>query len=248
MKTLLHIPHSSYSIPFKYQKLFYLNPLDLRKEQIKMTDSYTEDLFNINGIKKLIFPISRLICDVERFRDENAEIMTQQGMWVTYENTSNLNQLKLVTQKHKKEILKKYYDKHHKKFFNEVSKNLKKYGNCLIIDCHSFSSTPLPYELNQNSNRPNICLGTDNYHTPPKLIEKFKQLFIKQNYSVGINVPFSGTIVPIEYYEKNKNVNSIMIEINRSIYMNETTSEKLSNYNKIKDDIKNIIKIGVKSI
>ena len=128
MKTLLHIPHSRYTIPFEYQNLFYLNPLELRKEQIKMTDSYTDDLFDIPNVEKLVFPISRLICDVERFRDENDEIMAKQGMWVTYTKTSELKPLKKVSDEHKQEILEKYYDVHHKKFYEKVTDILNKYS------------------------------------------------------------------------------------------------------------------------
>ncbi len=62
---LIHIPHSSYSIPSEYRELFFLKENDLNEEQIKMTDSYTNELFNIKGVQQHIFPISRLVCDVE---------------------------------------------------------------------------------------------------------------------------------------------------------------------------------------
>ena len=113
---LIHIPHSSYLIPEEYKRLFLLKGGNLKQEQIKMTDSYTDELFNIRGIKQHIFPISRLICDVERFRNEEDEEMTKQGMWVCYTNTSDCKPLKKVDCQHKQEILKKYYDKHHSAF------------------------------------------------------------------------------------------------------------------------------------
>lgn len=242
MKTLLHIPHSSYTIPFEYQNLFYLNPLELRREQIKMTDTYTDDLFDIPNTEKLIFPISRLICDVERFRNENEEIMTKQGMWVTYTKTSKLKLLKKVSDEHKQEILQKYYDIHHKMFYEKVTEILSKHTKCLIIDCHSFSSIPLPYELNQNKIRPDICIGADNFHTPHELIDKITNLFKAKGYTVEINKPFAGTIVPIDYYGNNSNIQSIMIEVNRRLYMDEITSAKTKSYKILKQDLNDIIK------
>ncbi|MBP5242599.1 MAG: N-formylglutamate amidohydrolase, partial [Clostridia bacterium] len=110
---LLHIPHSSFFIPKEYGNLFLLSEKELKEELLKMTDSYTDILFNIKGVSKLVFPVSRLICDVERFRDEKSEEMTKSGMWVCYTKTSDMRQLKKVDNKHKKEILKKYYDVHH---------------------------------------------------------------------------------------------------------------------------------------
>ena len=141
---LIHIPHSSYAIPNEYKDLFYLKDDELFQEQIKMSDSYTDELFDVKGIQKLIFPISRLVCDVERFRNEEDEEMTKQGMWVCYTKTSDCKPLKIADDKHKQEILKLYYDKHHSVFESQVEKILKKHHHCLIIDAHSFSSIPLP--------------------------------------------------------------------------------------------------------
>ena len=62
---LIHIPHSSYYIPEKYKKLFFLSNKELFGEQLKMSDTYTDELFDIGEIRKIIFPISRLVCDVD---------------------------------------------------------------------------------------------------------------------------------------------------------------------------------------
>ena len=169
---LIHIPHSSYFIPQEYRHIFLINKRELKKEQLLMTDSYTNELFNTKN-KKIIFPISRLICDVERFRNEQDEEMTKQGMWVCYTKTLNQKPLKMVSEVHKQEILDKYYDKHHKLFEEEVENILNKNNKCLIIDAHSFCSKPLPYELYKTKARPDICLGTDNFHTDKETINYF---------------------------------------------------------------------------
>jgi N-formylglutamate amidohydrolase len=240
---LIHIPHSSYVIPDEYRGLFYLNNDDLFQEQIKMSDSYTDELFDVEGIQKLIFPISRLVCDVERFRSEKDEEMTKQGMWVCYTQTSDCKPLKKVNTKHKQEILEHYYDKHHSVFESRVEQMLKEYKQCLIIDAHSFSSTPLMYELHSQDFRPDICIGTDDFHTPKEVTEYFYNAFSKLGYKVGINNPFCGTIVPLKYYRKNRNVKSVMLEINRSLYMDELTGQKNRRFLKVKQDILQIIRL-----
>ena len=168
--------------------------------------------------------------------------MTKQGMWICYEKTHKQTELKDVTEEHKQEILEKYYDPHHKKFEEEVEKILKQNKNCLIIDCHSFPSKALPYEIYQQDERPDICIGTDEYHTNKELVEYLKNSFEELGYSVGINTPFKGTIVPLKFYKKEKRIQSIMIEINRKLYMNEETGERNENFKKLKKDIKRIIK------
>lgn len=240
---LIHIPHSSYYIPQEYKELFYLSETALFEEQLKMTDSFTDELFDIKSVERLICPVSRLVCDVERFRNKSEEIMTKQGMWVCYTKTSDKNLLKKVDENHEKEILVKYYDKHHFEFEQIVSKKLIESNQCLIIDAHSFASKPLPYELDSAINRPDICIGTDDFHTPKWLSKCLYDYFVTFGYKTFINSPFSGSIVPLSYYRKNKNVISVMIEINRSLYMDEKLGQKNDNYEKIKSDIFNLFKI-----
>jgi N-formylglutamate deformylase len=53
--------------------------------------------------------------------------------------------------------------------------------------------------------------------------------------SLGIDTPYSGSIVPMEYYQKESKVTSIMLEVNRRLYLNEPTNEKSINYNITKE-------------
>ena len=56
-------------------------------------------------------------------------------------------------------------------------------------------------------------MGVHNYHTPEFLIDYFKSRFEKLKYSVAINEPFAGAIVPLLCYGKEKSVGSLMLEI-----------------------------------
>jgi hypothetical protein len=49
------------------------------------------------------------------------------------------------------------------------------------------------------------------------------EFYRKRDYRVKQNAPFSGSIVPLSYYRKEPMVQSIMIEINRSIVHDEMT-------------------------
>ena len=100
---------------------------------------------------------------------------------------------------------------------------LEKHNQCLIIDCHSFPAQPLPYE--NDLNRPDICIGTDAFHTQPELEATLVNSFQEYGYSVAINSPFAGSLVPIDFYRKEPRVQSIMVELNRGLY---STPDKLS--------------------
>ena len=66
--------------------------------------------------------------------------------------------------------------------------------------CHSFPSIPLPYEPEQDPERPDICLGTDQFHTPLWLLDELRGAFEKQEYDVQVNKPFAGTLTPLKFY------------------------------------------------
>lgn len=242
-KPIIHLPHSQTDIPREYLKLFEISTSELERELLSMTDSYTDELFANTG-NSLIFPISRLICDVERFRSEKDELMSSRGMWVCYTKTSGMNVLKTITPDHKNEILAKYYDVHHRTLTEMVRTQLNHFGKCLIIDGHSFPSVKLAYEFDQEpGERPEICIGTDDFHTPLWLKRKCMDAFQDLNYRVAENVPFSGSIVPLDFYNKQANVATVMIEINRKVYLDEKTGQKTQGFDKIHNDLIEIIKL-----
>lgn len=257
-QVILHIPHSSTFIPDKYRNLFYLDQSQIHEELLRMTDSYTDELFgHIKSVKipeenRIIFPYSRLICDVERFRDDRVEGMADRGMGVCYRSTSLLEPLKLVTKDHKKEMLV-LYDQHHAGLTALANRIIDCYGRCLLIDCHSFSSIQLPYEAyktgtwtaekgDPHQKRPDICIGTDpDFHTPGWLEILLTGFFEALEYKVSVNTPFSGTMVPLSYYHCDRRLQSIMIEINRRLYMNEITGKKTPGFNQVQEDLAKLL-------
>lgn len=234
---ILHIPHSSTFIPEEY--LCGFCSVNLKKELNLMTDRFTDELFDL-PFPRLVFPVSRLVCDVERFRDDEKEMMSKKGMGVCYTKCHDGKLLRHLTPDEKNRIITGWYDRHHRKFTEMTGQCLEKHGGCLIVDCHSFSPFPLKYEPVQKRNRPDICIGTDDYHTPAEIRDYLLDSFSDLGYDVGLNTPYAGAIVPIDYYRKDRRVKSVMIEINRSLYMNRNC-EKVPTFSRIKKDIKSVI-------
>lgn len=237
---IFHIPHSSNTIPEDIRRQFNLSDQELDRELLSMTDLYTDDLFspvNENDIA-IIYPVSRLVVDPERFINDKMEAMSEKGMGVIYTKTSYGKEFRIdISNQEKRLLINSFYYWHHNNLINAVKHSLQKFDNALIVDCHSFPAIPLPYELNQSSDRPDICIGTDDFHTPEALTNEIVKLFKEKKYSVAINRPFSGSLVPGIYYQKNSNVHSIMIEVNRNLYMNGRTGMKIPNFAKVKSDL-----------
>ncbi len=138
-------------------------------------------------------------------------------------------------------ILQRFYHPHHASLKNAVDRELAKHGSSLIIDCHSFSSVPLPHEPDQRPHRPDICIGTDSFHTPASLMEQLMEIFETHGLQVAMNTPFSGSIVPLAHYRRTPNVHSLMIECNRSLYMDETTGERSAGFNDLKRTLDEVL-------
>ena len=238
--TVFHIPHSSTVIPAEDRERFFLSDRALRRELLRMTDRYTDDLFRGPG-QRVVMPVSRLVCDAERFRDKTREIMTGQGMWVCYTRTSDGEPLKTTDAAYEAEILRRYYDPHHRALTGAVDRALEQTGRCLLVDCHSFAAARLSYEVSEAQPRPQICIGTDPFHTPAALENRCRELFERLGYTVAVNTPFAGVLVPEKHYGREPRVRAVMLEVNRSLYMDEATGEKLPEYDRVQRDLAAVI-------
>ena len=217
----------------------------LEAELRVMTDAFTDDLFGSHardGDTVVTFPVSRLVVDPERFLDDSVETMAGIGMGVIYTQTSAGDPLREPPALDERDaLIRRFCLPHHKRLNEAAEHEFQQHGAALVLDCHSFPSAPLPYELDQDPNRPDICFGTDEYHTPPDLFEIGRQAVTDEGLTCEINRPFSGSIVPSRYHCRDSRVFSIMVEVNRSLYMDEGTGVRSSQYERCRASLGRII-------
>lgn len=234
---IVHIPHSSTIIPSYYRKAIKLNDKDLNTELLMLTDLYCDKLFDLGLThNKIITPVSRLVCDVERFITDDK--MENLGMGVLYTRTHDGRRLRENSENIRNEVINQYYTPHHTELSNIVKDCLKKFGCCTILDCHSFDER-MHYTGYKRNEMPDVCIGVDDFHTPEHILSKIIHLITKYGYKVGINIPFSGSMVPLNYYNKDENVQSIMIEINRKLYSKDFKIDTVG-FNKVQKMCKEI--------
>lgn len=234
---VIHLPHSSAAIPQARRFAFHLSDADLQAELVQMTDHCTDRLFVPQPAPAVavVFPVSRLVVDPERFEADESEIMSRKGMGVIYTRTSNGSPLRDDPSAGEREaLLEEYYRPHHARLTAAVAAALAAHDRCLLIDAHSFPSRPLPYEFDQGPDRPDICLGTDVFHTPKRLLESAAAAFRRLGWSVAVDRPFAGTLVPMAYYRKDQRVFSIMIEVNRRLYLDEPSGLPLTEFESVR--------------
>ena len=233
---VLHIPHSSRLVPAEDRQTILLDDAALNNELLRMTDAYTDELFPVTPVEagRVIFPLSRLVCDVERFPSDEEEPMAARGMGVTYTRTSIGEVLRVQPDPaDRQRCLDQWYWPHHSKLEHLVNDVAERSGVCLIVDCHSFPSVALPYELDQTSLRADICIGTDPFHTPQAVRDAIIAAAEADGYSVAVDAPFSGALVPLSSYRKDHRILSVMIEVNRRLYMEEKSGKKKHGFGKV---------------
>lgn len=81
---ILHIPHASRVIPPDCRVAFLLDDLALERELDTLTDAFTDELFTCSSATRIIYPVSRLVVDPERYLDDSIEPMAAVGMGVIY--------------------------------------------------------------------------------------------------------------------------------------------------------------------
>jgi N-formylglutamate deformylase len=186
--------------------------------------------------------VSRLVVDPERFPDDRQEPMASRGMGAVYTHTSRgLPLRRNQTPKQRQDLLDAYYWPHHRRLESAVSASLMAHGQALIVDCHSFPSRPSPYERDQDADRTDICIGTDGFHTPPSLQNKAVHLFRQKGFTVSVNRPFAGSLVPLKCYRQDPHVQTVMIELNRRLYMNEDSGDAIDGYGPLFQNLQEVL-------
>ena len=166
----------------------------------------------------VFFPVSRLLCDVERFIGPR-EIMERYGMGYCYERAYDGQRIKNVTAE-LLERTRQYYDRHHR----TLDRLCRRRENILLIDLHSYSDALVPEDLLVSGrNTPDVCIGTDPEYSDPMLISAAERVFQTAGFSTDLNYPYSGCLIPnhvlsVSYQGRFR---GIMLEFNRRIYMDQ---------------------------
>jgi len=201
---IIHIPHQNIRIPEEYAEDYLIpDPLD---EAIKVADLMVgylipEKCYETN---MMVFNYSRIFLDVERLPDDELE---KEGRGKIYTVASDGSLLRHLSRE-KREKIEKIYDEYHRTFQELTEKVRRKYAeDTLIIDLHSFTDS--------DDTGIEICLGFNDASSREKAM-MMKAIFEDAGFVVGLNTPYSNSIQPVE------GVDSVMIEINKKLYLDET--------------------------
>ena len=203
---ILHIPHSG------------THTLDrnIKHEDIlRGTDWFTDELFQHINAERVVQKHSRFIVDCERLPDE-IEPMLKDGYGISYNKDFDGVDIEVPN----KNEMMKIYDDHHAKLNFETRKALTYVPTIFVVDCHSFGDAQIKSEID-------FCLGFNSDFNNYSMLNKIQEHLELKGYKVGVNEPYSNAIVPNEYYG-NDDVKSIMVEVNKRLYLDNQNTESFS--------------------
>ncbi|MET9085447.1 N-formylglutamate amidohydrolase [Streptomyces sp. NPDC004237] len=221
---ILHVPHSARTIPYAVRADIVLGDEALERELDHITDAHTAELAEaaagLAGVTpwRFVNRLSRLVVDPERFPDEREEMLAV-GMGAVYTRTTHQEVLRDASCA-AEPLIERYFRPYARAMTEAVAGRLAATGRAVVIDVHSYPSRALPYELHAAGPRPPVCLGTDAFHTPAELTEAARAAFAECG-ETGLDSPFGGTYVPLEFYGTDARVGALMVEIRRDLYMTE---------------------------
>jgi len=115
----------------------------------------------------------------------------------------------------------------------------KEFGLAVLIDCHSMPSSP----ATDGGDRPDFVLG-DRFGTSCSAeLTRLAASHLKGlGYKVALNKPYAGGYITEHYGRPHKGRHALQIEINRALYMDETTFEKSVGFSRLNGNLATMVR------
>ena len=191
--------------------------------------------------------LSRLVIDPERFPDDREELnaVGRGAVYMKLCDGSDLRDPATFRPADMDALMDRFYHPYAAAMTSLTRDRLDATGGAFIIDVHSYPARRSAYELHDGP-RPEICLGiyhpegadgpagTDTRGASvgkreSEMAEKAERaalrrlenlattVFERAGFDVGVNTPFAGTYIPLEFVA-NPRVGGIMIEVRKDVY------------------------------
>jgi N-formylglutamate amidohydrolase len=133
--------------------------------------------------------------------------------------------------------LERFYHPYHRRLAALVEEKVQAFGTCVLVDCHSMPSGAVRAADDGAGGRPDIIIG-DRFGTScsPALADELSRLLKRQGFAVGRNRPYAGGHIT-ERYGAPPRVHAVQLEINRGLYMDESTYRMTPAFGALRDDL-----------
>lgn len=248
---VMNSPHSGRFYPKRFMELSRLDSTAIRRSE----DYYVDELFAPSvslGMPMLKAHFPRAYLDVNREPYELDPRMFRQKL-PSFANLSSVRVAgglgtiaRLVSEgmeiyKHRIDFddaqhrIEEIYKPYHATLRSLLGRTLRTFGHAVLIDCHSM---PGSVHLGAEGARPDFVIG-DRFGT--SAAGELTQLAIESlrgmGYLVEANKPYAGGFITEHYGRPMRGLHALQIEVNRSLYINESTLEKRVGFDALREDL-----------
>jgi N-formylglutamate amidohydrolase len=139
--------------------------------------------------------------------------------------------------------MREIYHPFHATLEHEVESLRVLHGTALLVDAHSMPSLATRNNAPRNrSAQIDIVLGTCHGRACSDRVTDFiSQYFRRSGYTIALNRPYAGGYITNHFGRPHRASHAIQIEINRALYMNETSYEMTANFDSLKADLSGLV-------
>jgi len=255
-------PHSGRVYPRAFLASSKLDPLTLRRSE----DAYVDELFGFAaalGAPLLHAHFPRAYLDVNREPYELDPVLFRDGL-PHYANTQSVRVVgglgtiaRIVSETEEiyreplsveaaLERIHRLYVPYHEALAALLVEAKREFGLAVLIDCHSMPSST---RTDRRTTRPDFVLG-DRFGTScgSELTRLAAQALESLGYGVALNKPYAGGYITEHYGRPHKAQHVLQIEINRALYMDESTFEKSRRFEEIRETLESVIRALIPGI
>ncbi|SHF39704.1 N-formylglutamate amidohydrolase [Ruegeria intermedia] len=124
-----------------------------------------------------------------------------------------------------------YWRPYHARLKSLLAESIETFGQAILVDCHSMPHEAVALAGTALGRRPEIVLG-DRFGASASgvIVDQIEAAFVSAGLTVVRNTPFAGAYVTQTYGRPARDQHAIQIEIDRALYMNESTIEPSADF------------------
>jgi N-formylglutamate amidohydrolase len=139
--------------------------------------------------------------------------------------------------------IERYWRPYHAMLGQLIAETKRRYGACVLIDCHSMPSVGGPMERDAGRERVDMVLGDcRGTSCAPALTDRVEKDLRHLGYAVARNNPYSGGFVTQHYGQPGAEVHALQIEINRALYMDEAALARGPGFARLAADMGRLVR------
>lgn len=248
-------PHSGREYPWTFMKSTVLDERVVRSSE----DAFVDDLYDCAprygaplikaGAPRAYVDLNRSPAELDpaliqgvRKNGHNPRVASGLGVIPRVVANGQMIYSGKITQNEAQRRIDTYWRPYHEALKAELDQARTMFGESILIDCHSMPHEAMDNIAKTGVPRPEVVLG-DRFgaSASEEIVDRIETAFLKAGLVVTRNTPFAGAYIAQTYGRPASGMHAVQVEIDRSLYMNETQVRPNSNFAAFKALLEGIV-------